>query len=137
MPQDEPVFHKNLRPVEFVTAETVGRLAAPIYGMLEVEQQLENYRLPGGGMLESFWVGPPPNDGSVAFEWAGEWTVTYETFRDMGIAFAIALVLIYMLVVWEFGNFLLPAIVMAPIPLTLIGIIPGTGSWALNSPRHP
>jgi multidrug efflux pump subunit AcrB len=131
MPQDEPVFHKNLRPVEFVTAETVGRLAAPIYGMLEVEQQLENYRLPGGGMLESFWVGPPPNDGSVAFEWAGEWTVTYETFRDMGIAFAIALVLIYMLVVWEFGNFLLPAIVMAPIPLTLIGIIPG--HWILGA----
>jgi hypothetical protein len=131
MPQDEPVFHKNLRPVEFVTAETVGRLAAPIYGMLEVEQQLENYRLPGGGMLESFWIGPPPNDGSVAFEWAGEWTVTYETFRDMGIAFAIALVLIYMLVVWEFGNFLLPAIVMAPIPLTLIGIIPG--HWILGA----
>jgi multidrug efflux pump subunit AcrB len=131
MPQDEPVFHKNLRPVEFVTAETVGRLAAPIYGMLEVEQQLESYRLPGGGMLESFWIGPPPNDGSVAFEWAGEWTVTYETFRDMGIAFAIALVLIYMLVVWEFGNFLLPAIVMAPIPLTLIGIIPG--HWILGA----
>jgi multidrug efflux pump subunit AcrB len=131
MPQDEPVFHKNLRPVEYVTAETVGRLAAPIYGMLEVEQQLADYRLPGGGMLESFWVGPPPNDGSVAFEWTGEWTVTYETFRDMGIAFAIALVLIYMLVVWEFGNFLLPAIVMAPIPLTLIGIIPG--HWLLGA----
>jgi hypothetical protein len=61
----------------------------------------------------------------------GEWTVTYETFRDMGIAFAIALVLIYMLVVWEFGNFVLPAIVMAPIPLTLIGIIPG--HWILGA----
>ncbi|MBS0002681.1 MAG: efflux RND transporter permease subunit [Thioalkalivibrio sp.] len=131
VPQDEPVYHKNLRPVEYVTAETVGRLAAPIYGMLEVEQQLEDYRLPGGGELESHWVGPPPNDGSVAFEWAGEWTVTYETFRDMGIAFAIALVLIYMLVVWEFGNFVLPAIVMAPIPLTLIGIIPG--HWVLGA----
>ncbi len=131
MPQDEPIFHKNLRPVEYVTAETVGRLAAPIYGMLEVEQQIEDYSLPGGGELQSYWVAPPPNDGSVAFEWAGEWTVTYETFRDMGIAFAIALVLIYMLVVWEFGNFLLPAIVMAPIPLTLIGIIPG--HWILGA----
>jgi len=131
VPQDEPIFHKNLRPVEYVTAETVGRLAAPIYGMLEVEQQLEEYRLPGGGQIRSHWVGPPPNDGSVAFEWAGEWTVTYETFRDMGIAFAIALVLIYMLVVWEFGNFVLPAIVMAPIPLTLIGIIPG--HWLLGA----
>ncbi|AHE97702.1 efflux RND transporter permease subunit [Thioalkalivibrio paradoxus] len=131
LPQDEPIFHKNLRPVEYVTAETVGRLAAPIYGMLEVQEQLKEYRLPGGGELKPHWVGPPPNDGNVAFEWAGEWTVTYETFRDMGIAFAIALVLIYMLVVWEFGNFLLPAIVMAPIPLTLIGIIPG--HWLLGA----
>jgi len=131
IPQDEPIYHKNLRPVEYVTAETVGRLAAPIYGMLEVEQQLADYRLPGGGELESYWIGAPPNDGSVAFEWGGEWTVTYETFRDMGIAFAIALILIYMLVVWEFGNFLLPAIVMAPIPLTLIGIIPG--HWLLGA----
>ena len=131
VPQDEPIFHKNLRPVEYVTAETVGRLAAPIYGMLEVEQQLNDYRTPVGTELRSHWVGPPPNDGSFAFEWAGEWTVTYETFRDMGIAFAIALVLIYMLVVWEFGNFVLPAIVMAPIPLTLIGIIPG--HWLLGA----
>ncbi|AGA34584.1 Acriflavin resistance protein [Thioalkalivibrio nitratireducens DSM 14787] len=130
-PQDEPIFHKNLRPVEYVTAETVGRLAAPIYGMLEVQEQLKEYRLPRGGELDPHWVGPPPNDGTVGFEWAGEWTVTYETFRDMGIAFAIALVLIYMLVVWEFGNFLLPAIVMAPIPLTLIGIIPG--HWLLGA----
>ncbi|TVP92649.1 MAG: AcrB/AcrD/AcrF family protein [Thioalkalivibrio sp.] len=131
VPQDEPIYHKNLRPLEYVTAETVGRLAAPIYGMLEVEQQLNDYRLPTGGELESYWVGPPPNDGSFAFEWTGEWTVTYETFRDMGIAFAIALVLIYMLVVWEFGNFVLPGIVMAPIPLTLIGIIPG--HWLLGA----
>ncbi len=131
VPQDEPVFHKNLRPVEYVTAETVGRLAAPVYGMLEVEQQLVDYRLPDGSELHSHWISPPPNDGTVAFEWAGEWTVTYETFRDMGIAFAIALILIYMLVVWEFGNFLLPAIVMAPIPLTLIGIIPG--HWLLGA----
>ena len=130
-PQDEPIFHKNLRPVEYVTAETVGRLAAPVYGMLEVEEQLRDYRGPGGAPLVGHWVGPPPNDGRFAFEWAGEWTVTYETFRDMGIAFAIALVLIYMLVVWEFGDFLLPAIVMAPIPLTLIGIIPG--HWLLGA----
>lgn len=129
--QDEPIFHKNLRPVEYVTAETVGRLAAPVYGMLEVDQQLQEYRLPNGSPLVGHWVGPPPNDGRFAFEWAGEWTVTYETFRDMGIAFAIALVLIYMLVVWEFGNFMLPAIVMAPIPLTLIGIIPG--HWLLGA----
>ncbi|WP_024326401.1 efflux RND transporter permease subunit [Thioalkalivibrio sp. AKL19] len=130
-PQDEPIYHKNLRPVEYVTGEVVGRLAAPVYGMLEVQEQLEDYRLPDGSQVQPHWLGPPPNDGSTAFEWAGEWTVTYETFRDMGIAFAIALILIYMLVVWEFGNFVLPGIIMAPIPLTLIGIIPG--HWLMNA----
>ena len=130
-PQDEPIYHKNLRPVEYVTGEVVGRLAAPVYGMLEVEEQLADYELPDGSKVQPHWLGPPPNDGSTAFEWAGEWTVTYETFRDMGIAFAIALILIYMLVVWEFGNFVLPGIIMAPIPLTLIGIIPG--HWLFNA----
>ncbi|MFO7954922.1 efflux RND transporter permease subunit [Thioalkalivibrio sp.] len=130
-PQDEPIYHKNLRPVEYVTGEVVGRLAAPVYGMLEVQEQLDDYRLPDGTQVQPHWLGPPPNDGSTAFEWAGEWTVTYETFRDMGIAFAIALILIYMLVVWEFGNFVLPGIIMAPIPLTLIGIIPG--HWLMNA----
>ncbi|WP_019625446.1 efflux RND transporter permease subunit [Thioalkalivibrio sp. ALJT] len=130
-PQDEPIYHKNLRPVEYVTGEVVGRLAAPVYGMLEVQEQLEDYRLPDGSKVQPHWLGPPPNDGATAFEWAGEWTVTYETFRDMGIAFAIALILIYMLVVWEFGNFVLPGIIMAPIPLTLIGIIPG--HWLMNA----
>ncbi len=130
-PQDEPIYHKNLRPVEYVTGEVVGRLAAPVYGMLEVQEQLDDYRLPDGSQVQPHWLGPPPNDDSTAFEWAGEWTVTYETFRDMGIAFAIALILIYMLVVWEFGNFVLPGIIMAPIPLTLIGIIPG--HWLMNA----
>ncbi|WP_038053934.1 efflux RND transporter permease subunit [Thioalkalivibrio sp. ALJ1] len=130
-PQDEPIYHKNLRPVEYVTGEVVGRLAAPVYGQLEVQEQLADYRLPDGSQVQPHWLGPPPNDGSTAFEWGGEWTVTYETFRDMGIAFAIALILIYMLVVWEFGNFVLPGIIMAPIPLTLIGIIPG--HWLMNA----
>jgi len=127
--QDPLIYHKDLRPVEFVTAEGVGRLAAPVYGMLEVEAMLEDYTPPDGGKLESHWIGPPDTNTDSAFEWAGEWTVTYETFRDMGIAFAVALLLIYMLVVWEFGNFMLPLVVMAPIPLTLVGILPG--HWLL------
>jgi multidrug efflux pump subunit AcrB len=65
------------------------------------------------------------------FAWDGEWTVTYETFRDMGIAFAVALLLIYVLVVWEFGNFTIPAVIMAPIPLTLLGILPG--HWLMGA----
>jgi multidrug efflux pump subunit AcrB len=82
-------------------------------------------------ILSGTLTGPPPDNGRSGFEWAGEWTVTYETFRDMGAAFAVALVLIYMLVVGMFGNFLVPAIIMAPIPLTLLGIIPG--HWVFNA----
>ncbi len=130
--QDPTIFHKDLRPVEFVTAETVGKLAAPIYGMNEVSALMRDYVSPDGVKgLTGERFGPPANSYETAFEWGGEWTVTYETFRDMGIAFGIALIMIYMLVVWEFGNFILPAIVMAPIPLTLVGIVPG--HWIMNA----
>jgi multidrug efflux pump subunit AcrB len=124
--EDDIIYHKDLRDVEYVVADVGGKLAAPVYGMFQVQDLLkqENYRTPDGVALDTFWLGPPPNDSTSAIEWAGEWTVTYETFRDMGAAFMVALVLIYMLVVWEFGNFRIPALIMAPIPLTLLGIIP-------------
>ena len=142
-PQDPIHYYKDLRPVEYVVADVAGRLAAPIYGMADVERTLRHYHGEGqpyvaadgtpvtGGTM----TGPPPDDGRVAFEWTGEWTVTYETFRDMGIAFAAALVLIYILVVWEFGNFVVPLVIMAPIPLTLIGIVPGHAllGWLTDS----
>nr|VFK62137.1 MAG: Multidrug efflux pump subunit AcrB [Candidatus Kentron sp. UNK]VFK70288.1 MAG: Multidrug efflux pump subunit AcrB [Candidatus Kentron sp. UNK] len=122
--QDPIIYHKDLRPLEYVVAETTGRLAAPIYGMLQVQDSLDEYVTPDGVKMDAYYMGPPPNDGKSGFEWTGEWTVTYETFRDMGLAFCAALVLIYILVVWEFGNFRIPALIMAPIPLTLLGIIP-------------
>ena len=123
--EDPVIYHKDLRPVEYVVGEAVGRFAAPIYGMFEVEDLLQGYTTPDGVTLSGHYLGPPRDEGRSAFEWTGEWTVTYETFRDMGAAFAVALILIYILVVWEFGNFMVPAVIMAPIPLTLIGIIPG------------
>lgn len=138
--QDKPIYRKDLRPVEFVTAETVGRLAAPVYGQGQVETLLaeanngQGYITPDGTKLvdEAYWLKSPQGvEGKSAFEWGGEWTVTWETFRDMGIAFAAALVLIYMLIVAQFGNFTLPAIIMAPIPLTLIGIVPG--HWLMDA----
>jgi multidrug efflux pump subunit AcrB len=138
--QDKPIYRKDLRPVEFVTAETTGRLAAPVYGQSQVENLLkaanngEGYRSPDGTLLheQAYWLKTPQEvESKSAFEWGGEWTVTWETFRDMGIAFAAALVLIYMLIVAQFGNFILPAIIMAPIPLTLIGIVPG--HWLMNA----
>ncbi|MCP3871310.1 MAG: efflux RND transporter permease subunit [Gammaproteobacteria bacterium] len=129
--EDPIVYHKDLRPMEYVVGEMEGRLGAPIYGMLGVEASLESYRSPDGAQISGTLTGPPEDDGASGFEWSGEWVVTYETFRDLGLAFAAALVLIYILLVWEFGNFIQPAIIMAPIPLTLIGIIPG--HWVLGA----
>ena len=124
--QEDPIiYHKDLRPLEYVVGDAVGRLGAPIYPMMEVDERLLDYVTPDGQTLSGTMTGKPADEGLSAFEWAGEWTVTYETFRDMGAAFAVALVLIYMLVVGMFGNFLVPAIIMAPIPLTLLGIVPG------------
>jgi multidrug efflux pump subunit AcrB len=127
-PEVDIIYNKDLRPIEYVVADVGGRLAAPIYGMLQVVDKLHELgcRTPDGAELcdHIYYTGAPPDDTVSAIEWTGEWTVTYETFRDMGIAFGAALVLIYILVVWEFGNFRIPALIMAPIPLTLLGIIP-------------
>jgi multidrug efflux pump subunit AcrB len=130
--QDKPIYHKDLRPVEFVTAEGVGKFAAPVYGMMEIDDLLKDYIAPDGVRLSGEWLGAPEKSNKSAFEWGGEWTVTYETFRDMGIAFGAAIILIYMLIVGQFGNFILPAIIIAPIPLTLIGIVPGHWIWGAD-----
>ena len=132
--EDDVIYHKDLRPIEYVTGEMEGRLGAPIYGMYGVEDQLEKYITPDGVTMTGMpWglIGPPEDDSKSGFEWTGEWTVTYETFRDMGAAFMVALVLIYGLIVWEFKNFAIAGVIMAPIPLTLIGIIPG--HWILGA----
>lgn len=137
--EDQTIYHKDLRRVDYVVGDSVGlylgdnkyKQASPIYGMFEIEELLKNYKTPDGVSLSGNYLGAPPADGKSAFEWTGEWTVTYETFRDMGLAFMVAMVLIYLLVVWLFGNFLVPAIIMAPIPLTLLGIVPG--HWLLHA----
>ena len=126
--EDPIIYHKDLRPMEYVVGEMEGRLGAPIYGMLGVEDLLESYTTPEGVQMSGMpmgLIGPPADDSVSGFEWSGEWTVTYETFRDMGLAFMAALVLIYGLIVWEFRDFALGGLIMSPIPLTLIGIIPG------------
>ena len=132
--EDQIIYHKDLRAVEYVTGEMEGRLGAPIYGMFAIEDILETYVTPDGVTMTGMpmgLIGPPEDSYSSGFEWGGEWTVTYETFRDMGGAFMAAMILIYGLIVWEFKNFTLGGLIMAPIPLTLIGIIPG--HWITNS----
>ena len=129
--RDPMIFHKDLRPVEFVVGDSVGALPAPIYAMADIDERLRAWTTPDGQIMQGTMIAPPEHDDVSGFEWTGEWTVTYETFRDMGIAFGIALVAIYMLVVWQFGNFSIPAVIMAPIPLTMLGILPG--HWLLGA----
>ena len=130
MEQQQPViFHKNLKPVQYVTATGQGRLGAPIYGMLDIQKLIDKDE--SFNELSGNYVAVPSGLTEVGFMWTGEWTVTFLTFRDMGLAFAVALLVIYMLVVWEFKNFLIPLVVMAPIPLTLIGIAPG--HWLMGA----
>ncbi|HIM54737.1 MAG TPA: efflux RND transporter permease subunit [Gammaproteobacteria bacterium] len=129
--QDDLIFHKDLADVEYVLGEPIGRLSAPIYAMFGVDDLLLKYQSINGEQIQGEYLGPPEDQTVPGFEWAGEWTVTFETFRDMGTAFGVALVVIYMLVVWQFGNFIIPAIIMAPIPLTLLGVVPG--HWLLGA----
>ncbi len=125
------IYRKDLRPMEYVVGEMEGQLGAPIYGILSIEDTLQNYTAPDGVQITGTMTSAPEDDLHSGFEWSGEWVVTYETFRDMGLAFAAALVLIFGLLVLEFRNFILPSIIMAPIPLTLIGIIPG--HWIMGA----
>ncbi|MFZ0791505.1 MAG: efflux RND transporter permease subunit, partial [Chromatiaceae bacterium] len=133
-PEDPIIYHKDLRPMEYVVGEMEGFLGAPIYGMFGVEDRLKTYTAPDGVQISGMpWglIGPPEDDSVSGFEWTGEWTVTYETFRDMGLAFMAALLLIYGLIVWQFRDLALSGLIMAPIPLTLIGIIPG--HWIMGA----
>ncbi|MBL7001062.1 MAG: efflux RND transporter permease subunit [Gammaproteobacteria bacterium] len=129
--RDPMIFHKDLRPIEFVVGDSVGALPAPIYAMNDIDNRLKDHPTPDGVIMTGTKMDAPKYDDVSGFEWTGEWTVTYETFRDMGMAFGVALVAIYMLVVWQFGNFSIPAVIMAPIPLTMLGILPG--HWLLNA----
>ncbi len=126
---DPIVYHKDLRAVEYVVGESVGKLAAPIYGMFEVDALLEDYVSPDGQKLSGRMISAPEHDLVSDFKWDGEWRVTYITFRDMGVAFAGAMLIIYILVVWEFGSFRVPLIIISPIPLTMIGIMFGHWLW--------
>lgn len=125
IPADQPIFRKDLKPVDYVLSDAVGRLGAPLYVMLDAEAELKKIGEVDGPPLKTRYFSAPDDTSVDSLAWDGEWHVTYVTFRDMGIAFMAALLLIYILVVAEFKNFMLPLVIMAPIPLTLIGIVPG------------
>jgi multidrug efflux pump subunit AcrB len=123
---DKTIYHKNLHPVSYVIAEVSGKYEAPIYPILAINDYLKHHEVLGR-KLDYTFIPPslPETDFKPLMKWDGEWQITYETFRDMGAAFIVALVLIYLLIVSEFQSFVIPMIIMIPIPLTMIGIIPG------------
>ena len=123
--REHGIYHKDLLPVVFVTGDMAGKLDSPLYGMFSIYAQLNHTPMEGGQTLNQFLLHPPDDPYRYSVKWDGEWQITYETFRDMGIAYGVGLVLIYLLVVAQFRSYLVPLIIMAPIPLTIIGVMPG------------
>ena len=133
---EQPIYHKNQKPVVYVVSDVGGpgaeQAESPVYGVLGVGEKLERYRPSEGYEIEQYYASQPWSEAKLSMKWDGEWHITYETFRDMGAAFAVAMLLIYLLIVAQFQSFSTPLIIMAPIPLTLIGILPGhwlTGAY--------
>jgi multidrug efflux pump subunit AcrB len=127
-----PIFRRNGHFAEMVTAELAGRFEAPIYGMLAVQDQLAKIDWGVEGRPDILFHGQPRDESRISLLWEGEWEITYVTFRDMGLAFAVAILGIYLLVVAQFGSFLLPLVILSPVPLTLIGIV--LGHWLFGAP---
>jgi multidrug efflux pump subunit AcrB len=124
--REQPVHHKDLLPVNFVVADMAGALDSPLYGMFAMRGELSGITTPDGGRLGEYLIRQPDDAWrGYAIKWDGEWQITYETFRDMGAAYAVGLILIYLLVVAQFGSYLTPLIIMAPIPMTIVGVMPG------------
>lgn len=123
--EDKTIYHKNLKRVTYVIGDVAGVIESPVYAVQNMKEKVKNLQLPEGYELQQYTAKQPWLEDEYSIKWDGEWHITYEVFRDMGIAFAVVLVLIYILVVAWYRSFLTPLIIMAPIPLTLIGILPG------------
>jgi len=133
-PASYPLFRRNGRFAEMVMADLAGRYEAPVYGMLAVQERLNRIDWKAAGLAAAPDIllhGQPDDQSRPALLWEGEWEITYVTFRDMGAAFAVAILGIYLLVVAQFGSFRLPLVILVPVPLTLIGIV--AGHWLLGA----
>ncbi len=122
--RDQTIYHKDLLPVVYVTGDVAGATDSPLYGLRAIAATLGDTPIEGTP-IQQYLIQQPENPYEWSLKWDGEWQVTYETFRDMGAAYAVGLILIYLLVVGQFRSYGVPLIIMAPIPLTIIGILPG------------
>jgi multidrug efflux pump subunit AcrB len=122
---DQSVYRKNLRPVVYVTGDVAGVIESPVYAILKTREAINKIQLPDGYQVRQYsGTTLPDRTDRFSMKWDGEWHITVEVFRDLGLAFAAVLVLIYVLVVGWFKSFRTPLVIMAPIPLTLVGILP-------------
>jgi multidrug efflux pump subunit AcrB len=129
--RERNIYHKNLMPVVYVTADVAGREESPVYPILNMNQRIGEMKLPEGYTLQTYTAQQPSDTDRLGMKWDGEWHITYEVFRDLGLAFAAVLVLIYILVVAWFQSFKTPLVIMAAIPFSLVGILPG--HWIMGA----
>jgi len=122
--KDKSIYHKNMKPVIYITADVAGEVESPVYAILDMKKKIKELNWQGVP-IKQYWTSTPDNYDVPSIKWDGEWQITYEVFRDLGLAFAAVLVLMYFVLVGWFKSFVTPLIMMVPIPLSLLGIIPG------------
>jgi multidrug efflux pump subunit AcrB len=125
--EEKSIYHKNLMPVTYVVGDVAGAMESPVYAILKLGPEMNKLRAPAGYAIEQHMAALPTDSGRYSMKWDGEWHITYEVFRDLGIAFAAVLILIYALVVGWFQSFVTPLVIMAAIPFSLVGILPAHG----------
>ena len=128
---DKSIDHKNLLPVVYVLGDVAGREESPVYAILKMSKRIAKIKIPEGYKIEQFSTHLPFSTKRYSMKWDGEWQITYEVFRDLGIAFAAVMILIYLLLVGWFRSYITPFIIMLAIPFSLIGIIPG--HWLMRA----
>ncbi len=128
---DQSIYHENLMPVVYVIGNVAGKRDSPVYAMINMWHRINSIQVPGGYHVEQRLTSHPNTDSRYTVLWGGEWHITYEVFRDLGIAFAVVLVLIFILVVGWFRSYITPLVIMTVIPFSLIGILPL--HWALGA----
>jgi multidrug efflux pump subunit AcrB len=125
---ERSIYHKNLMPVVYVTADVAGGEESPVYAILKLNESIDRLSLPEGYKLDRYVASPPSMTDRLAVKWDGEWYISYEVFRDLGLAFAAVLILIYILVTGWFQSFIIPLTIMTAIPFSLVGILPAHGA---------
>jgi multidrug efflux pump subunit AcrB len=129
--EEQSIYHKNLMPVVYVTGDVAGREESPVYVISQLSEKVSKLQIPEGYEIAQLTAAQPFSDTQLAVKWDGEWHITYEVFRDLGIAFAVVLILIYILVVGWFQSLGTPLVIMAAIPFSLVGILPA--HWAMGA----